>query len=96
MTTNDSGKLNVGGVTAIKEITAILATEWTENQRDRLNACLTALVSRSGGTPIRIGARAAPSDTWQREGLSSLLGQTVGPSDGATTRDAGATCRTGA
>ena len=43
MTTNDSGKLNMGGVTAIKEITAIPPTEWTENQRRRLNACLIAL-----------------------------------------------------
>ena len=43
MTTNDSGKLNRGGVAAIKEITAIPATEWTEYQRYRLNACLTAL-----------------------------------------------------
>ena len=43
MTTNDSGKLNMGGVTAIKEITAIPATKWSENQRNRLNACLTAL-----------------------------------------------------
>ena len=43
MTTNDSGKLNMGGVTAIKEITVIPPTEWTENQRRRLNACLIAL-----------------------------------------------------
>ena len=43
MTTNGSGKLNMGGVEAIKEITAIPATEWTEHQRKRLNACLTAL-----------------------------------------------------
>ena len=43
MTTNDSGKLNMGGVMAIKEITAIPPTEWTENQRRRLNAYLIAL-----------------------------------------------------
>ena len=43
MTTNDSGKLNTGGVTAIKKITAIPPTEWTEDQRGRLNACLIAL-----------------------------------------------------
>ena len=43
MTTNDSGKLNIGGVDAIKEITAIPAAEWTDHQRHRLNACLAAL-----------------------------------------------------
>ena len=43
MTTNGSGKLNIGGVEAIKEITAIPATEWTERQRYWLNACLAAL-----------------------------------------------------
>ena len=43
MTTNDSGRLNTGGVAAIKEITAIPAADWTERQRYRLNACLTAL-----------------------------------------------------
>ena len=37
MTTNDSGKLNTGGVVAIKEITAIPAADWTERQRYRLN-----------------------------------------------------------
>ena len=43
MTTNDSGKLNMGGVSAIKEITALPPNEWTPRQRDRLAACLTAL-----------------------------------------------------
>ena len=43
MTTNDSGKLNMGGVDAIKEITAIPPADWTEPQRRRLDACLTAL-----------------------------------------------------
>ena len=43
MTTNQSGKLNMGGVAAIKDITAIPATRWTEQQRYRLNACLIAL-----------------------------------------------------
>ena len=43
MTTNDSGKLNMGGVSAIKEITDIPPPEWTVNQRRRLNACLIAL-----------------------------------------------------
>ena len=51
MTTNDSGKLNMGGVMAIKEITAIPPTEWTENQRRRLNAYLIALVQYTVSVP---------------------------------------------
>ena len=43
MTTNDSGKLNMGGVSAIKEITALPPNEWTPRQRDRLATCLAAL-----------------------------------------------------
>ena len=43
MTTNDSGKLNKGGVSAIKEITAIPPSERTPQQSRYLSACLTAL-----------------------------------------------------
>ena len=43
MTTNDSGKLNMGGVNAIKNITAIPVGERTERQSAYLDACLTAL-----------------------------------------------------
>ena len=43
MTTNESGKLNMGGVTAIKAITSIPPNERTPRQRDFLAACLTAL-----------------------------------------------------
>ena len=43
MTTNSSGKLNMGGVDAIKKITAIPPADWREQQRHRLNACLIAL-----------------------------------------------------
>ena len=43
MTTNDSGKLNMGGVDAIKYITNIPPSERTTQQLDRLAACLTAL-----------------------------------------------------
>ena len=43
MTTNASGKLNRGGVAAIKEITAIQFSERTSQQSHRLAACLTAL-----------------------------------------------------
>lgn len=43
MTTNASGKLNMGGVAAIKDITATPPGEWTERQRQYLDACLTAL-----------------------------------------------------
>ena len=43
MTTNDSGKLNMGGVDAIKDITGIPPNERTPQQSRRLAACLTAL-----------------------------------------------------
>lgn len=43
MTTNDSGKLNMGGVAAIKDITAIPPGEWSPKQADYIEACLTAL-----------------------------------------------------
>ena len=43
MTTNDSGKLNMGGVTAIKSITSIPPSKRTPQQSARLAACLTAL-----------------------------------------------------
>ena len=43
MTTNDSGKLNMGGVSAIKDITAIPPKERTSQKSRYLNACLTAL-----------------------------------------------------
>ena len=43
MTTNASGKLNIGGVDAIKSITGIPSHERTLHQTRRLNACLAAL-----------------------------------------------------
>ena len=43
MTTNDSGKLNMGGVNGIKSITSLPPAEWTDQQRRYLNACLSAL-----------------------------------------------------
>ena len=43
MSTNNSGKLNMGGVAAIKDITSISASDRTPRQSARLNACLTAL-----------------------------------------------------
>ena len=43
MTTNDSGKLNMGGVDAIKSITLISPSERTARQSNYLDACLTAL-----------------------------------------------------
>ena len=43
MTTNASGKLNIGGVDAIKSIAGIPAHERTLHQTRRLNACLAAL-----------------------------------------------------
>ena len=49
MTTNASGKLNIGGVDAIKEITALPLGERTPHQDRRLAACLTALAHQ----PVR-------------------------------------------
>ena len=43
MTTNNSGKLNMGGVEAIKSITSIPPSKRTSQQSDYLAACLTAL-----------------------------------------------------
>ena len=43
MTTNNSGKLNMGGVDAIKNITSIPPSERTPRQSAYLAACLTAL-----------------------------------------------------
>ena len=43
MTTNNSGKLNMGGVEAIKDITGIPPNERTPQQSRYLAACLTAL-----------------------------------------------------
>ena len=43
MTTNSSGKLNMGGVSAIKEITSIPSEKRTARQSEYLSACLTAL-----------------------------------------------------
>ena len=43
MTTNDSGKLNMGGVDAVKSITSIPSNERTTRQSDYLDACLAAL-----------------------------------------------------
>ena len=96
MTTNNSGKLNMGGVAAIKEITAIPAADWTEHQRYRLNACLAALAHQptrwygyqdwGAGGPVRF---------WQTEGSSSSLVQTEPLMDRATTMDAGVVRSTG-
>ena len=47
MTTNNSGKLNMGGVDAIKSITDIPANQRTSQQSDRLDACLTTLAHQS-------------------------------------------------
>ena len=49
MTTNASGRLNIGGVEAIKEITALPLGERTPHQDRRLVACLTALAHQ----PVR-------------------------------------------
>ena len=43
MTTNASGKLNVGGIAAIKDITGIPPDQRTPRQSSYLAACLTAL-----------------------------------------------------
>ncbi len=43
MTTNASGKLNVGGVASIKDITSISPAQRTPRQSAYLAACLTAL-----------------------------------------------------
>ena len=43
MTTNASGKLNMGGVSAIKDIIGIISGERTHRQTQYLDACLTAL-----------------------------------------------------
>ena len=43
MTTNDSGKLNMGGVSAIKDITRLSPSERTPQQSVYLAACLAAL-----------------------------------------------------
>ena len=43
MTTNSSGKLNMGGVEAIKSISTIQPSERTVRQSAYLAACLTAL-----------------------------------------------------
>ena len=47
MTTNNSGKLNMGGVDEIKSITDIPANQRTSQQSDRLDACLTTLAHQS-------------------------------------------------
>ena len=43
MSTNNSGKLNMGGVAAIKDITTIASALRTPRQAAYLAACLTAL-----------------------------------------------------
>ena len=43
MTTNDSGKLNMGGVEAIKDISSIPPSKRTSRQSAYLAACLSAL-----------------------------------------------------
>ena len=43
MTTNNSGKLNVGGVKAIKDINSLPPSKRTPQQSAYLAACLTAL-----------------------------------------------------
>ena len=47
MTTNASGKLNMGGVQAIKSIPNIPPSERTHQQSRYLSACLTALAHQS-------------------------------------------------
>ena len=49
MTTNASGKLNMGGASAIENITAIPPEQWSDQQRRYLDACLTALAHQ----PVR-------------------------------------------
>ena len=43
MSTNGSGKLNMGGVSAIKDIIVIPISERSSRQSEYLDACLTAL-----------------------------------------------------
>ena len=43
MTTNDSGKLNMGGVSEIKDIITLPVSEWTHRQSNYVDACLNAL-----------------------------------------------------
>ena len=47
MTTNASGKLNMGGASAIVNITAIPPDQWSDKQRRYLDACLTALAHQT-------------------------------------------------
>ena len=47
MTTNNSGKLNMGGVESIKSITSIPSSTRTPRQSAYLAACLTALAHQS-------------------------------------------------
>ena len=49
MTTNDSGKLNMGGVSAIKDITRLSPSERTPQQSAYLAACLAALAHQPRG-----------------------------------------------
>ena len=67
MTTNNSGKLNMGGVEAIKSITSIPPSEWTPRQSAYIAACLTALAYQpSRWYSYQDWGRAVPSSSWQR------------------------------
>ena len=69
MTTNDSGKLNKGGVSAIKEITAIPPSERTPQQSRYLSACLTALAHQPRRWySYQDWGQAALSGFWQKRG----------------------------
>ena len=102
MTTNDSGKLNMGGVSAIKEITALPPNEWTPRQRDRLAACLTALAHQpsitttvQGGMPGN-ARRAARRLAWERlaRSLDSCVSASHRSSSAGPNRSRGSISRT--
>lgn len=67
MTTNNSGKLNMGGVDAIKSITSIPPNERTPRQSAYLAACLTALAHQPGRWySYQDWGRAVPSCFWRK------------------------------
>ena len=67
MTTNDSGKLNMGGVEAIKDISSIPPSKRTSRQSAYLAACLSALAHQpSRRYSYQDWGRAVPLGFWQR------------------------------
>ena len=69
MTTNNSGKLNMGGVAAIKEITRIPPSQRTPRQSAYLALVWRPLlISLAAGTSIKIGGQVALSGFWQKGG----------------------------